>query len=224
MTTVPDPCIRGCVITGQHATNCPEPDRPCTGCLPRPTDTGHLCGHCRTQLGAAIAAAPQLLETLRYIGQPHASVQAPTEEIRASGDPAETIPLHAAWLDADELTHHLASWALLIHEELGHTGYIPNPVAYLLTHLDWASGQDAWIGDMVTELTRAVFGLRTRWDGNDHAPKPQPIREPCPRCDHFTLEHPDHERYHVHCTNDDCARIWSREQWEARAAQIEGAA
>ena len=204
-------CWRGCTLTGQHNTDCAGDE--CKGCLPRPTDTGHLCARCYVRLQAALAAAPGIIDALRYIGQPYASA-APTDQAHGNGDPAETVPLHQAWLDVDELEHHLASWALLVSEELGHSATIPDPIGYLLTHLDYLAGHQL-APEVTDELTTAVFGLRARWEAaDDRPPKPVPVREPCPRCAMFTLATPTHDRYYIGCDNPDCAAVWSQDEWD----------
>lgn len=203
-------CHRGCTLTGQHKTDCAGNE--CKGCLPRPTDTGHLCARCYVRLQAALAAAPGIIDALRYIGQPYASA-APTDQAHGNGDPAETVPLHQAWLDVDELERAADSWAEGVAVQLDHPRQT-NPTGYLLAHLDWCAKQDT-AAEMVTTVTTLVFGLRTRWEAaDDRPPKPVAIREPCPRCDMFTLAFPTHNRYYIGCDNPDCAAVWSQNEWD----------
>ena len=93
-------------------------------------------------------------------------------------------------------------------------------VTWLLPHLDWAARQD-WIGDMRAELKDLISTTRARWPQTE---RPRHVTGvPCSRCDKLTLhytppaafKHP----FTVTCTNPDCGRVFTEDEWDGHLAR-----
>lgn len=232
-------CATGCTIRGQHTTDCT--DNNCRGCLPRPADTGNLCAWCYNRMRADIATIPHLVRHLREIGQPHAQ-NAPPSDTRTYNDPAEASVLPAAWGAADELHAMLASWALLLLEEhpngnqmagpdergawhtrygtvvgIAHVKATERLVDWLTPWLEWCAGRE-WAAEMRSEVATLVATTSARWPTASMVEPERTVAMPCPRCEMLSLVYtpPSAERapFKVSCTNPDCARVWTEDEWE----------
>jgi hypothetical protein len=222
--TVPDTsaCLYGCTLHDHHTSDCPGD---CNGCLPRPADTGLLCAGCYAKLTEAVTSSPELLVRLHALGTPDAGARALTDDIFNRRDPAESTILPPQWLDEDELSRLLGSWALLIldeHPVRGMRGPNAAPwngdtAAWFLPHLPWCATRE-WAGEMRRELVGFVAQLRHRWPGVDDAEPPRHVDIPCPRCDLISLVYtpPRYggQAFRVECTDPDCARVFSEAEWE----------
>lgn len=232
-------CQAGCTIRGVHTDGCPGDD--CKGCAPRTANHGQLCAWCYRRLEDDITTIPDLVRHLRVIGAPHAQT-APPSDGRNYHDPAEGNILPAAWTAADELHAMLASWALLILEEHPNGRHMVGPdeagawhtrygttvgiahirattalVRWLIPILEWCAGQ-SWAAEMRKEVSAAVSTAAARWPTATMTEPDRPVTMPCPRCELMSLRYspPSVERapFRVACTNPDCARIWTEDEWE----------
>lgn len=90
-------------------------------------------------------------------------------------------------------------------------------VAWLTPLLDWCAGQE-WAGVMREEVSAAVGTTSARWPTAAMVEPERPVSMPCPRCEHMSLRYspPSVERapFKVSCSNPDCARIWTEDEWE----------
>lgn len=124
MTNVPDPCACGCVLRGQHRTECADREA-CKGCLPRPAQFGRLCAWDWQRLNADVVDAPALV---RYLWALAHSGETGSAEVKVQGgDPSERGILHGALDAADGLHACLASWAHLILEEHPNGDHMAGP-------------------------------------------------------------------------------------------------
>lgn len=236
-------CTYGCTIKGSHRSECnslcrhqnrghtcpKKCDGQCTGCLPRPADTGaalcHWCVHVLTQ---AVEEVPALAEHLRWLGNPHDQPLAkpPSDDTIARTDPAEGTILPGPWLALDELNSLLASWAhLIIDEHPNQPMRGPNAppwhgdiANWLLPLLPWCTRQSDWAAIMREEIPAEVATIRARYPTIDDTEGAKRIAMPCPACDLLTLTYtpPRWERqpFVVSCDNPDCARIYSEDDFE----------
>lgn len=233
-------CQTGCVTRGAHLDADNHPDD-CKGCSPRPTDRGTLCSWCWQRLVRDVSAAPELVHHLREIGQPHAQV-APPSDHKTYRDPAEGDIIPAEWQAADEIHANLASWVLLILEEHPNGPQMVGPeqagawvtkygtvagvrtaeataalVTWLTPWLEWVAAQE-WAATMLAEVGQLVNTTAHRWPTAGMVEREHPIPMPCPRCDHMSLTYTPPSDvgvpFRVGCTNDDCARVWSEDEWE----------
>ena len=203
MTTIA--CVRGCTIAGQHATECDgicqgcerpgrhrasgpgKCDGRCRGCLPRPAEIGALCWWCVKRLRETLAETPALATWLREAGAPLARF-GQTSGVKGKGDAAETVPMHAAWLEADELDAEVASWALALVEEhpvrmAGHKALGLHPAEWLDRHHETLATM-GFVEEVVRALTRAVATLKARFPPPWAVEPERQVHIPCPRCGH----------------------------------------
>ena len=218
-----DSCLTGCVTTGQHRTDCPGGK--CRGCLPRDAEHGNLCAWCWNRLTDAIGRIPSLVEHLRVIGEPHAQAAPLTDDRTSPADPAESTVMPAAWLDADELLGLVTSWAQLVIEEHpvqpmrgpNSAPWHGDVVAWIGPHLAWCAEQQ-WAAEMRRELGEYVTTLRHKWPTADDVEPPRTLDMPCPRCDMLALTYtpPRYkgQAFRVECTDPDCARVYSEDEWD----------
>lgn len=96
-----------------------------------------------------------------------------------------------------------------------HLGNTAALVEWIATHLAWAVEQD-WAVDMRTELGATVSTLKAKWPTAETQTRHVPDI-PCPRCHRITLTYSPPVRYRapfvVSCTNSDCNRIFSEDEW-----------
>lgn len=218
-------CASGCRITGQHQPGC-DGDK-CRGCLPRPADEGTLCRWCCGQLTRAVADIPATIANLRTIAQwgQDASSKPLSDDVHNAGDPALSIVLPAAWLDADELASFIDSWAHVVMDEHPNQpmrGPNASPwngdvVAWITPHLPWIITQD-WAFEMVRDLTGHMATMRHKWPSADDVEPVRTIDVPCPRCGLMSMIYtpPRYARqaFRVECTDPDCARVFSEDEWD----------
>jgi hypothetical protein len=154
-----------------------------------------------------------------------AAATRPLSEMEHGGDPAEGTVLSAAYIAADELESDLASWAHLVLEQ--HPARLRGPNArpwygdiprWIAPQLAWCSRQE-WAPAMRAELGATLATLRARWPTPEDAERTRTIPGvPCPRCEQVSLEYspPKWERmpFKVSCQNEDCARVFSEDEWE----------
>lgn len=222
-------CISGCRVKGQHAEEC-DGDT-CHGCRPRPADTGNLCAWCWRLLCDDVATHPALIAHLRELGEPHAQNKPLTSDTFGRGDPAESSVLPSEWEYADEIQSTLASWAQVVTEEHPNRPMRgPNAapwhgdvVAWITPHLEWAAGQE-WAGEMARELRRDISTGRVRWPMPEDVEPPRSAGVACPRCDELSLTYTPPRAYRqpfiVACSNPECARVFSEDEWERFKALI----
>ena len=89
-------------------------------------------------------------------------------------------------------------------------------VKWLLPFLPWCSEQD-WAGVMRTEISDLVATTKARWPIADT--RTRRIGDIlCPRCDRASLTYTPTSHYRgpfvVACTNPDCGRSFSEDEWE----------
>lgn len=221
-------CATGCMARdGHHTPDCAS--KHCRGCLnPRYAEYGTLCAWCWVRLNSDIAEIPELIAHLRHIGEPHAHTPPPSDT-RTYTDPAFSTVLPAAWLAADELGRLLDSWVdnvLDAHPERLH-GPAPGqePAAWLSPHLPWVAGQD-WAPEMREEITREVSTMKARWPTADMVERERDIPDiRCPRCDQVSLTYAPpawfRQPFKVSCSNPDCARVFSEDEWERLVGLLE---
>lgn len=232
--------VSGCVARHLHTGTCEG--NGCPGCAPRAAEHGTLCPHHWQRLNGAVVDVPGLLAHLLDIGQPTAGRQAGGDG-RSHGDPAERTILPASWLDADEISALLTSWASMVIEERPHTigpraGVLtwtlggwrggdrvdPQPVRtespddlvrWLLPLLPWVAEQE-WAVEMLREMEAMVGTAKARWPMAERGRHVEGL--PCPRCEHLTLwyEPPTTARptMQVHCLEPDCGRIFGEDEWD----------
>jgi hypothetical protein len=223
--SVDGPCATGCRLAGMHLETC-ETDR-CRGCQPRPAAEGTLCDWCYQQLTRAVRDIPELVAhlTVVAIGATHASLNPLTDDVRAPGDPAESTVLHAATLDADELLSFLDSWAHVVMEEHPNQpmrGPSASPwhgdvSAWISPHLPWIAQQD-WAFEMRRDLCDTIATIRHKHPTVDDVEPIKHLDTPCPRCGLISLIYtpPRYatQAFRVECTDPDCTRVFSEDEWE----------
>lgn len=212
-------CVRGCTIAGQHATECAGGE--CRGCLPRPTEVGALCWWCIKRLRETLAEIPALVTWLREAGEPLARF-GQTSDVKGRGDTAETVPMHAAWLEADELDAEVASWALALVEEhpvrmVGHKALGLHPAEWLDRHHETLATM-GFAEEIVRALTRAVATLKARFPPPWAVEPERQVPIPCPRCGAMLLTYTPQawafQPFRVSCGNPDCGRVFSEDEWD----------
>lgn len=218
-------CATGCRLTGQHQPACDGQD--CRGCLPRPAEHGTLCQWCWTRLTRAIADAPAVVAHLYLTAADSldASASPLTDDPPTRTDPAIDTVLPPAWLDADELTSIIESWAHVIIEEHPaqpmrgpqSSPWNGDTCTWMTPHLPWVAAQD-WAFEMVRDLTGHLATSRHRWPSADDVEPVRPIDVPCPRCGLRSMIYtpPRYARmaFRVECTDPDCARVFSEDEWD----------
>lgn len=211
------PCLTGCRTTGAHHETCPGTD--CAGCLPRPAVHGRLCSWCWSRLTEAIDRVPALLAHLREIGEPAARSRSYDRPTRGHADPSTLTVLPAPWLAADDLLGLLESWAGLVADEHPRaTRRTGDVVSWLTGYLPWCAGQE-WAGDLRREVCETVGALRHRYPAADEPVRAQQLDRPCPACGLFALyrtpPRAPGDPVRVECSDPDCARVFSEDEWEA---------
>lgn len=171
----------------------------------------------------------------------------PPSDTRSHLDPAEGAILSTAVDAADELHATLTSWAMLILEKHPHGSRMTGPdprgawltqygatagirdpeatarlVRWLLPLLPWCSEQE-WAGEMRRELSEMIATTKARWPMDDT--RTRPIRDtPCPRCDRIALTYTPPAVYRapfvVACSNPECGRIFTEDEWERLAGLV----
>lgn len=218
-------CATGCHTTGQHLDACPGGG--CRGCQPRPAEHGTLCAWCYRSLVRTVADIPSLIAHLRVTATLALDPAAKplTDDVIASPDPAEATVLHAATLDADELASFLTSWAQVVMEEHptqpmrgpNASPWHGNVAAWIEPHLPWVAEQD-WAFEMRRDLAEHVATIRHKFPTVDDVEPVKHIDTPCPRCGLVSLIYtpPRYARqaFRVECTDPDCARVFSEDEWE----------
>jgi len=95
-------------------------------------------------------------------------------------------------------------------------------VSWLLPMLLWCAAQD-WAGEMRREVSSAVRTTLARWPMDDTATRHIPATA-CPRCDLVSLTYtpPTWERqpFVVRCTNPECGRVFSEDEWTRLCALL----
>jgi hypothetical protein len=95
-------------------------------------------------------------------------------------------------------------------------------VAWLLPMLPWCSAQE-WAGEMRREVSEAVRTALARWPMSDTGTRNIPATA-CPRCDLVSLTYtpPTWERqpFVVRCTNPECGRVFSEDEWTRLCALL----
>lgn len=100
-------------------------------------------------------------------------------------------------------------------------------VKWLLPHLAWVATQD-WVGEARGELGTLIRITSARWPVEED-PRGRHVTDiPCPRCDRISLHYtpPTTERptMQVACTNPQCARVFTEDEWDRMRALIARAA
>lgn len=112
---------RPCTIRGHHLSTCEwvasQTGRECSGCLPRPAETGMLCRSCYTKFEAALEKSADLITHLRSIERGSQSI----DGVRSLTVVQPTIP--QSWQEADNLWMNLWGVAVAYAMEKG----IPQP-------------------------------------------------------------------------------------------------
>lgn len=219
MTTTTESCWQGCTIRGQHHTDCS--DDTCRGCLPRPTDTGHLCRACYNRAEHALVELAVRIPWLETLGRSLAMIPAaaPADpDTTSRRDPAEGSVLHAAFLRADEIRGDLRGWVQVVLEDrdLRHGPGEGDPARWLLPHLPWLAGHEA-ITDLCDELARDM-GQAMAWPAPIDVEPARHLDMPCPSCDMLALVYTpprfEGHEYRVECTDPDCARVFSEDEFD----------
>lgn len=218
-TTTTITCVRGCTITGQHATECADGE--CRGCLPRPAEVGALCWWCIKRLRETLAEIPALVAWLNAAGAPLARFGA-TSDGRGNGDSSETVPMHAAWLEADELDAEVAGWAMAVIED--HPVPLTGPKAVALHPAEWLDRHHETLATMefvdmaLDELTRSVARLKARFPPPWAVEPARKVPIPCPRCGGMSLSYTPQawafQPFRVSCANPECVRVFSEDEWD----------
>lgn len=215
-------CILGCKITGQHKTTC---EGECRGCLPRPAEVGTLCRWHYNRLEQAVARFAEFAEWLYVVDDDDAHGKPLTDDITHRGDPAEGVPIPASRLEADELTRDLAGWGMVIIEEHPNqpmrgwkaAPWNGNLTGWLLPLLPWAAEQ-MWADELAGAWVNSVNAARHRWPAADDVEPARTIDVPCPRCGLMSLVYTpprwQGQAFRVECTDQDCARVFSEDEYE----------
>ncbi len=194
-------CLTGCTSLDKHLTDCDLED--CRGCMPRQVEMGELCGRCWSNLQRDVRTAPSIVDWIREHVAPSSQwgERVNSKEIDAPAPLTVTAVDDADWLHAQ-----LASWALLVMEELGLNpiaprrqrrsrdgtvvGLMPDSDAttsvarFLDTHLEWCARQ-VWAGDMVNEVGREVRTLLARYPQAERSRHLDNAR--CPACERTSM-------------------------------------
>lgn len=223
------PCNSGCTIRAEHLTTC-EGD--CRGCLPRPSAQGHLCQSCYNRTEHALTELAVRVPWLEQIGRTLASepsASASDETQVRGGDPAEGSVLHAAFLQADAIRSDLNGWVLVVLEDRGlrNGPGDAEPARWLLPHLPWLAAHEA-AAEIVRETTRDLSQAMA-WPTPLDIEPAKHLDVPCPRCDTLALVYTpprwEGHSFRVECTNPDCARVFSEDEWDRfKALLLKGAA
>lgn len=236
--------IAGCVSRGKHAPDCPDHckhwpnpcptragrpacDGHCAGCLPRDAfDPWVVCRWHGIRLGDALDELPRFLVHLHEIGKPYAQSAPPNGDTH--GTPEGFANLPASWVAADEIESD-ALWVAravlddawpVLHRRVTWFTSAPwdgDVVAWLTDHADTAlclpSALDS-IVDLLSDIERAHYRWPTAEDGRPALA----LDLPCPRCGLRSLVRRPvmHERQteRIDCTDPDCARIFTREEYD----------
>ncbi len=122
-------------------------------------------------------------------------------------------PLLYPNLDASEREHvHRGEpVAITDHTATGHLA------AWITPWLPWIADRP-WAGEITKGFVRDVATTRHRWPTADDTEPRHTVDVPCPRCGLMSLTYtpPRHERqpFVVECTDPDCARVFSEDEWE----------
>ncbi|MCL2089868.1 MAG: hypothetical protein FWH11_01360 [Micrococcales bacterium] len=226
--TQPDCLVPGCSVRGQHLTESRAHADGCRGCVPREAADGlAICWWHRNRTLDAVAALPGLVAHLREIGKPYAQAR-PASDTLSPGDPAERDAMPGAWLAADSLENSLVGWVRATIEESPTRlswpdrrpwrGDVPG---WMLDHLDTACALP-FAGVMAVELVTEVVAARHRWPTAEDAEPVERLSLPCPRCGLAGLVRRAPrwvaEPRRVECTDPDCARVYTEDEYDALVA------
>lgn len=97
-----------------------------------------------------------------------------------------------------------------------------NLVAWLTPHLPWCAEQP-WASEMRTEIGSIIATTTARWPTTDYRTRPVPGVE-CARCGQQGLTYTPttfyRAQFKVTCTNPECGRIYSEDEWDATIAKL----
>ena len=224
--------IRGCVTKGQHVPDAPHPDD-CKGCLPREVfEPWVICRWHGIRFGDTLDGLARFLVHLHEIGKPFAQQQPPADAV-GRDDPAWRSQIPGAWLAADELEHDVEwiaravcddAWPVL-RRRVSFPSRAPwdgNMLAWLIDHADLALCLPS-AADSIAALLSDAETTRHRWPTADDTRPALALDLPCPRCGLKSLfRRPvmfEGQTERIDCTAPDCARIYTRDEYD-RFVQI----
>lgn len=249
-TAPPKPCARGCTTRGHHNPTCPGDDCPGCTPRPAEfgtlcawdwvrfngdiVDLPFLLAHLR-DIGQP-HAGQQGLDRPRSGGRPSDRTLIPAPWLDAD----EIAGVIANWCDEITTKHparltgppptRWATGGTYRDPDTGSPIYTPpriletDPEAtarWLIPLLPWVAQQD-WAATMREDLARIIGTTRARWPMAERGHAVEHI--PCPRCDQLTLwyDPPTTVRrtMQVTCTNEDCGRIFTEDEWERLRALV----
>lgn len=211
-------CTRGCKMRDHHTSTC---EGECRGCLPRPAAQGHLCQSCYNRTEHALAELAVRVPWLERLGRALSAVASNTaldQTQISNGHPSEGSVLHVAFLQADAIRSDLNGWARVVLEDrsLSYGPGDDEPARWLLPHLPWIATHEA-AGDFVSEVTRDLSQTMAWPTPLDTEPSKH-LDVPCPRCDNLALVYTpprwEGHAFRVECTDPDCARVFSEDEWD----------
>lgn len=95
-------------------------------------------------------------------------------------------------------------------------------VAWLTPYLEWCAEQE-WAAEMRTEVGSMVATTTARWPTTDYRTRPV-TGVSCARCDQRTLTYTPttfyRAQFKVTCTNPECGRIYTEDEWDAAIAKL----
>jgi hypothetical protein len=90
-------------------------------------------------------------------------------------------------------------------------------VTWLTPQLPWCATRP-WAAVMRREIATTVASTTARWPTADIIEGEHRVPMPCPSCDQRTLTYTPpswaHSPFKASCSNPDCARVWSEDEWE----------
>lgn len=255
------PDLRPCTVKGAHLVSCGgfatrwdreqqrrlTTKRPCTGCLPRPAESGVLCYSCGAKLDEALKVAVDLITHLRSIES------GPKADDGIRSAPGSRVILPVSWVEADNLYTSLAAVAVAFSVDWG----VPEPEWDVTASLHAGFHPEASLGNVwgVTRLLveyvvdaqprllakfhaagEAVRFVRQMQTALAHYPleeKARPVRYVrCRTCDQQSLRWRPPLEFEdaitIECSNPNCGNVWdpAMVQFDLRvmAQEIEEAA
>lgn len=185
MAEMTEACVRGCSLYREHLADCEG--EPCSGCLPRRAQYGHLCHTCHRRLELMLHDAPTVIRWLT--GNLATGQGAATSGDKVTSSRELALPIKAGIYDERQaICDALAAWADDVAETLTVTGplthTVENDVRFIQTWLTTIERMDP-IGDWWEELAEHT--------SNAHALAPwRPAMRriasvPCPGCSETQL-------------------------------------